>query len=96
MKLKLTILALALFITHAYAQTKNTLAVMYAPGSGDVNIHRSVGDFGYHSKPSKAFGLGYTRQLKKFFSLETGLTYSQSDIEKTSFLLARLILIMIR
>ncbi|MGF7078087.1 outer membrane beta-barrel protein [Mucilaginibacter sp. UYCu711] len=85
MKLKLTILALALFITRAYAQTSNTLSVMYAPGSGDVNIHGAIGDFGYHSKPSKAFGLIYTRQIKKALSLETGLTYSQSDIEETSF-----------
>jgi hypothetical protein len=84
MKLNLTILTLALFITQAYAQTNNTLSVIYAPGSGDVNIHGAIGDFGYKSKPSKAFGLGYTRQIKKFFSLETGLTYSQSDIEKTS------------
>ncbi|NNU33660.1 hypothetical protein HK413_04980 [Mucilaginibacter sp. S1162] len=70
MKLKLTILALALFATHTYSQTKNTLAVIYAPGSGDVNIHGAIGDFGYHSKPSKAFGLGYIRQLKSFFLLK--------------------------
>ncbi|MES2375069.1 MAG: outer membrane beta-barrel protein [Bacteroidota bacterium] len=85
MKLKLTILAFALFIARAYAQTNNTISIMYAPGSGDVNIHGAIGDFGYKSKPSKAFGLGYTRQVKKFLSFETGLAYSQSDVEETSF-----------
>jgi hypothetical protein len=82
MKLKL-ILVLLFFATQAYSQTKNTLAVLYAPGSGNINIHGAIGDFGYVEKPSKSFGLGYIRQINKTLSLETGLRYSQTDIEES-------------
>jgi uncharacterized metal-binding protein len=83
MKLKLTILTLVLITTQVYSQTKNTLSLMYAPGSGNINIHSAIGDFGYVEKPSKSFGLSYTRQLNKIVSFETGLRYSQNDIEES-------------
>jgi hypothetical protein len=64
---------------------KTLWAVMYAPGSGDINIHNVLGDFGYENQSVNTFGLSYTHTIKKFLSFETGINYLTANVKETSF-----------
>jgi hypothetical protein len=68
MKLKLTLLALILSGISAYAQSKND-----GTTSNSVDIHGTIGDFGYTGKGGTNYGITYSRSFNTGLSLQTGL-----------------------
>jgi hypothetical protein len=85
-------LFLALFITisiRAFAQPNNTVAVVYGSYNTLVDIHNSIGDFGYNPKTGTSFGLTYTKKLSPLLSLQTGLIYADDKADENSDLPGR-------
>jgi hypothetical protein len=75
MKFKLILPALVLLSLQAFSQSKNNISVLYGFSTTNVNIHDVIGDYGYEQKTGVLFGIGYTRVINKFFSIETGVQY---------------------
>src|SRR5476649_821059 len=78
------ILILALLGVRAYAQSKNTLSLVYGEASYNVAIWGAIGDFGYETKKGNIYGLNYSRNINKAFSFETGLNYSNNQAQESS------------
>ena len=81
MKPKLIILALIAFTAHAFSQSKNTISFVYGTTSNDVNIHGAIGDFGYTGKGGSQFGLNYTHNFNHTFSLQSGIMFSNDNVQ---------------
>ena len=81
MKFKLFLALFIVFSFKAFSQTKNNISVLYGINSDPVNIHDAIGDYGYETRSGTVAGVMYTRNIKKFFSLQTGLIYSYDPVE---------------
>jgi len=81
MKLKLLLTALLLCSTYAFSQTKNNISAVYGFNANAVDIHGAIGDYGYNDKTGQSYGLSYTRNLTRIFSVETGLLYSTNNVQ---------------
>lgn len=81
MKLKLLCLALLLYSTYAYSQTKNNISLVYGFNANLVDIHGAIGDYGYNDNTGQSYGLSYTRGFTKLFSIETGLLCSTNKVQ---------------
>ena len=51
-----------------------------------MDIHGAIGDFGFSDKTGYVFGLTYSRQINRVLSLETGLLYSNNQIQENSII----------
>jgi hypothetical protein len=77
-----TFLLLTAFIlssSKSYAQQNNTISVVYGTGSDNL-FGGGIGSAGYASKGTTLLGLDYIRHLEDFFSIETGLEYSNNQL----------------
>ena len=83
MKFKIVFFAFILLSIQAFSQSKNNISILYGVAGNDVNIHGSIGDFGYNGKSGTMFGLSYTRDLNHSLSLETGLVFSDNKTQET-------------
>jgi hypothetical protein len=81
MKFRPLFSALILLSIQAFSQSKNNISVVYGFAANDVNIHGAIGDYGYRNKTGTVYGLTYTRNINKIFSIETGLLYSVNKIQ---------------
>ena len=69
-----------------FSQTKNRVSIFYSPASNGLIIPEDLdGDMGYSGKGANLYELRYSRQINRFFSIETGLEYSFNKIEKDYF-----------
>jgi hypothetical protein len=69
-----------------FSQTKNRVSIFYSPASNGLIIPDGwLGDMGYSGKGANLYELRYSRQINRFFSIETGLEYSFNKIEKEYF-----------
>ena len=69
-----------------FSQTKNRVSIFYSPASNGLLIPEGwLGDMGYTGKGANLYELRYSRQVNRFFSIETGLEYSFNKIEKDYF-----------
>lgn len=69
-----------------FSQTKNRVSIFYSPASNGLIIPEGwLGDMGYTGKGANLYELRYSRQINRFFSIETGLEYSFNKIEKDYF-----------
>jgi hypothetical protein len=84
MKFKIIFSALILFSFQAFSQSKNNISLVYGIAANSVDIHGVKGDYGYNNESGYQFGLSYTRNLNKSFSVETGLLFSESKIQLTT------------
>jgi hypothetical protein len=84
MKYKFLFFALTLFSAEAFSQSKNDISVVYGAVANLVDIHNVIGDFGYTNQSGYQYGLSYTRELNRSFSLETGFLFSQNKIQLTT------------
>jgi len=71
--------AFILFNANTYGQQNNTLSLVYGTGNAGL-LSRGIGSAGYASKGFTTFGLDYMRQINGFFSIETGLEYTDSQL----------------
>ncbi|HTE01403.1 MAG TPA: outer membrane beta-barrel protein [Mucilaginibacter sp.] len=81
MRFKLILSALCLLSIQAFSQSKNNISVVYGFASNTIDIHGAIGDYGYANKSGIMYGLSYTRDLAKSFSIETGLIYANHQAE---------------
>ena len=84
MRFRFLLSALTLLSVQAFSQSKNTISLVYGAAGNIVDIHNAIGDFGYTAQSGYQYGIGYTRNFSKSFSLETGLIYSESKIQLTT------------
>ena len=84
MKFELILFALIVLSIQAYSQSQNNISVVYGTSATNVDIHGAIGDFGYNAKSGMVYGLTYTRELTKLFSLETGLLFATDKAEESS------------
>jgi len=84
---KIVLITTCILLTlGAFSQTKNRLSIFYSPASNGLIIPDGwLGDMGYSGKGAKLYELRYSRQINRFFSIETGLEYSFNKIEKEYF-----------
>jgi hypothetical protein len=69
-----------------FSQTKNRVSISFASANNGLEIPEGwLGDMGHTGKGGKLYELKYSRQINKFFSIETGLEYSFNKIEKDYF-----------
>lgn len=80
MNLKLILIILFFSTIQVYSQTKNSISLVYGRSNNDVDIHGAIGDFGYKPQTGILFGLIYTHDFSKRFSLETGLQFSDNKV----------------
>src|ERR1700709_2228342 len=73
MNFKLFLGALLFLSFGAYSQSKNNISVLYGFSETAVDIHGAIGDFGFQDKTGAFYGVIYTRNVNKHFSLESGL-----------------------
>jgi len=78
MKSKLLLLSLLLLSASAYCQS-NSISVVYGVGTNTIG-NAGIGAAGYAGKGETLYGLNYTRNLSKSFSIETGLEYSTNNV----------------
>jgi hypothetical protein len=81
MKFKLLLTAFFLFAFSAYAQQKNTIAVVYGVSNTNVDIHGAIGDYGYEPETGFVYGITYSRAINKYFTIQTGVLYSDDKAE---------------
>jgi len=81
MKFKIIFSALFLLSIHAFSQSKNNISLVYGFANNLIDIHGAIGDYGYANKSGIMYGLSYTRNLGKSFSIETGLIYANHKAE---------------
>jgi len=75
-----------LLVLVAFSQTKNRVSIIFSPASNGLEIPEGWdGDMGYTGKGAKLYELNYSRQINRFFSLESGLEYSINKIETDYF-----------
>ena len=79
MKNTLLIVFFALLSMHAYCQSKNGLSFVYG-GASDNVFDIGIGGPGYSSQGGQIYGLNYTRNITRVFSIETGLEYSVNNL----------------
>ncbi len=80
------ITACILLALSTFSQTKNRVSIFYSPASNGLSIPNGWdGDMGYSGKGANLYELRYSRQINRFFSIETGLEYSFNKIEKDYF-----------
>ncbi|MDB5134783.1 MAG: hypothetical protein JWP37_1386 [Mucilaginibacter sp.] len=79
MKANLILLALFLLCGQAYCQSKNSLSLVFGAGSNAIGSI-GIGGAGYQGKGETIYGLNYSRNLTKSFSIETGLEYSVNNV----------------
>jgi hypothetical protein len=79
MKNALLILAFVLLSLQAYCQSKNSLSLVCAVASDNV-FDIGIGGPGYSTEGGQMYGLNYTRNITKVFSIETGLEYSVNNL----------------
>jgi hypothetical protein len=84
MKFKLILIAFLFLSFQSFSQTKNNISVIYGFAANSVDIHGAIGDYGYNNKTGQTYGLSYTRDITKIFSIETGLLYSVNKIQLTT------------
>jgi len=77
---------LFLFITlisiHAFSQQKNNIAFIYGVNNNSIDNHNDNGGYsGYNNQSGRKFGLSYTRNLNRFFSIETGLLFADNKAQ---------------
>ncbi|WP_299357690.1 outer membrane beta-barrel protein [Mucilaginibacter sp.] len=85
MKLKLTILALALSSMQVYSQAKNNISLVYGITSNTIYMGRVMSDGGYDTGSGIIYGLNYSRNINNYLSVETGLHYSNDKVSGSSF-----------
>ncbi len=75
-----------LFALVAFSQTKNSLSVLYSPASNGIDIKNGwIGDMGYTGKGTSLIELRYSRPINSYFTIETGLQYTNNRIEMDYF-----------
>jgi hypothetical protein len=84
MKFKLILSVLILLSIQAFSQTKNNISLVYGIANNTGDNHGAIGDYGYNAESGWMYGLSYTRNLSRAFSLETGLLYSVNKIQLTT------------
>src|ERR1700712_2269943 len=84
MKFKFILFVFTLLSFQSFSQTKNNISVVYGFDANSVDIHSAIGDYGYNNKTGQTYGLSYTRDITKIFSIETGLLYSVNKIQLTT------------
>lgn len=89
MKFKLLLILFVSIGINAFSQSNNTIAVVYGTANTVVDIHGSIGDFGYNNKTGTNFGLIYTKKITSLLSLQTGLVYADDKAEENSILPGR-------
>jgi opacity protein-like surface antigen len=89
MKINLIFLALIILSIRAYSQSGSNISVAYGTPATNVDIHGAIGDFGYNQKTGIVYGLTYTRELNRLFSLETGLLFAIDKAEESSIVPGR-------
>jgi len=88
MKFKLILGAVIMCSLQAFSQS-NSISIVGGYSIANVDIHGALGDFGYNTKTAVATGLIYTKEIKDFFSLQTGLFFSDDKVEFSSILPGR-------
>jgi len=89
MKFKLILAALIMCGLQAFSQSQNNISVVYGFSTANIDIHGALGDFGYNTKKGITTGLLYTKTIKQWFSLQTGLFYADDKAELNSILPGR-------
>jgi len=89
MKFKLILSALILLSLQVFSQSKNNISVEAGLSSTNVDIFNAIGDFGYNTKSGVTTGMLYTKTIKPWFSLQTGLSFADDQTEETSILPGR-------
>ena len=84
---KIVLITTCILLTlGAFSQTKNRVSIFYSPASNGLIIPEGWdGDMGYTGKGANLYQLRYSRQINRFFAIETGLEYSFNKIEKEYF-----------
>ena len=84
---KIVLITTCILLTlGTFSQTKNRVSIFYSPASNGLIIPEGwLGDMGYTGKGANLYELRYSRQINRFFSIETGLEYSFNKIEKDYF-----------
>ncbi|MFY9154049.1 MAG: outer membrane beta-barrel protein [Prolixibacteraceae bacterium] len=78
------ILIFSLSVIQILAQKKADLSLSFLNGKNDlVNFDQLLGAPSYSGEGFFSIGLNYTRELKSWLSLETGLEYSKHEIRIT-------------
>jgi hypothetical protein len=85
MKIKLTILILALSAMQAYSQSKNNISLVYGISSNTIYMGRVMSDGGYDTGSGIVYGLNYSRNINNYLSIETGLHYANDKVSGSSF-----------
>lgn len=85
MKLKLTILILALSIMQGYSQAKNNISLVYGISSNTIFMGHVLSDSGYDTGSGMFYGLTFSRWINNYLSIETGLHYSNDKVSENSF-----------
>ena len=69
-----------------FAQTKNKISILYTSADNGLSIPSGwLGDMGHTGKGAKLYEVKYSRQINRFFSVESGLEYSINKIETDYF-----------
>jgi hypothetical protein len=89
MKFKLILSALIMCSLQVFSQSQNNISVVYGFSTANVDIHGAIGDFGYNTKTGLTSGVLYTKTIKQWFSLQTGLFYADDKAEENSILPGR-------
>lgn len=70
----------------AFSQTKNRVSILYSTANNGLEIPNGwLGDMGHSGKGANLYGLKYSRQINRFFAIETGFQYSNNKIETDYF-----------
>ena len=81
MQFKFLLIAFVFFGFRSFSQSKNNISLVYGYNGNAIDIHNTIGDYGYKDKTGQSFGLSYTRNFNELFSIETGLLYSTNKAE---------------
>ena len=81
MKVNFTLITCLFLGFQSFSQSKNNISLVYGFAGNSVDIHGAIGDYGYNNKTGKTYGLSYTREINKIFSIETGLLYSLNKVQ---------------
>lgn len=66
---------------HVLCQSKNNISLVCGFNTNLVDIHNVVGDYGYNNQTGQTYGLSYTRNITRIFSVESGLLYSVYKVQ---------------
>jgi hypothetical protein len=79
MKILHLILSLVFLSSCVFAQTRNTVTIIYGATSTDVATY-GADDYTYRITSGPMYGFTYTRSISKLFSIEVGLIFSDNHL----------------